>query len=187
MSRFKCLLPTGRSDAELADVRVAARPILPRPSGLLSASSFRVGTQNQTYRGVSEMNSIDRIGLFLSGAPHAVVGASRDRAKYGNKVLRAYMQSGRRVYPVNPTVDRVEQLVAYATLAEIPEPVYGISIVTPPDVTESIITQAAQLGIQHVWMQPGAESEKAIDLAERSGMNVIAGGPCLLVALAYRE
>ena len=133
------------------------------------------------------MNSQDKLDQFLDGTPHAVVGASRDRSKYGNKVLRAYQQAGRAVYPVNPTSGTVEGLPAYPNLAELPEGAYGISIVTPPEVTQSIVEQAGQLGIKNVWMQPGAESESAITHAEQLGMNVIAGGPCILVALRYRE
>jgi uncharacterized protein len=128
-----------------------------------------------------------KIESFLAGGPHAVVGASRDRNKYGNKVLRVYMQHGRAVYPVNPNADEVEGLEAYPDLASLPEPVYGISIVTPPDVTERVVQEAADLGVGHVWMQPGAESEAAVALAESRGLNVIAGGPCILVTLGYHE
>ncbi len=128
-----------------------------------------------------------KIEQFLGGAPHAVVGASVDRAKYGNKVLRAYLQTHRTVYPVNLHADEVEGLTAYRRLADLPEAAHGISIITPPEVTEAIVEQAAELGIQHIWMQPGAESAAAIARAEESGANVIAGGPCLLVALRFRE
>ena len=129
----------------------------------------------------------EQIRRFLDGAPHAVVGASTDRAKYGNKVLRAYLQADRPVFAVNPKADQVEGVPAYADLAAIAADVHGISIVTPPTVTETIVQQAGRLGIQHCWMQPGSESVTAIQQAQALGMNVIAEGPCLLVALGYRE
>ncbi len=128
-----------------------------------------------------------RIEQFLEGTPHAVVGASHDRRKYGNKVLRAYLQDKRKVYAVNPRVDAVEGIPTFAQLADLPEAIYGISIVTPPAVTQEVIEQAIELGIGNIWMQPGAESESAIARAEAVGANVIAGGPCLLVALRFRE
>lgn len=128
-----------------------------------------------------------QINAFLSGSPHAVVGASEDRAKYGNKVLRAYQQRGMRVLPVNPHADEVEGLPAFADLESIGEPIHGISVVVPPRVTESIVEAAGRLGIKHIWMQPGAESDVAVERAQSLGMNVIAGGPCLLVAIGYRE
>ncbi len=128
-----------------------------------------------------------QIEAFLAGTPHAVVGASRDREKYGNKVLRAYLQRQRAVYPVNPTAKVVERLVAFPDLASLPQPVHGLSIVTPPQVTEQVVAQAADLGIRHIWMQPGAESDRAVDLAQQAGMNVIWGGPCILVALRFHD
>ncbi len=128
-----------------------------------------------------------RIERFLAGAPHAVVGASHDRRKYGNKVLRAFLQTRRKVYAINPHVDEVEGLETCASLADLPEAVHGISIITPPDVTEDAVEQAVELGIRHIWMQPGAESDAAIARAEAAGANVIAGGPCLLVTLQFRE
>ena len=133
------------------------------------------------------MTLSQKIAAFLEHGPHAVVGASRDRDKYGNKVLRAYLQRQRAAYPVNPKVPEIEGLTAYPDLASSPEPVHGVSIVTPPAVTEHVVQQAAALGIRHIWIQPGGESPQAIQLAERLGLNLIAGGPCLLVVLGYRE
>lgn len=133
------------------------------------------------------MNETDMIQRFLAGERFAVVGASTDRSKYGNKVLRVYMQNDRAVYPVNPKADEVEGLKAYADLTSLPEPVHGISIITPPAVTQRVVDEAVQLGIEHIWMQPGAESAEAVDQAEQAGVNVIAGGPCVLVVMGYRE
>ena len=133
------------------------------------------------------MNDDERIQAFLAGAPHAVVGASQDRSKYGNKVLRAYLQHDRPAHPINPNADEVEGRAAFADLASLPEPVHGISVITPPAVTERIVEDAAAAGITHIWMQPGSESPAAIANAEAHGMNVIAGGPCLLVAIGFRE
>jgi len=145
------------------------------------------GLQIQFLNYFNDTTMNEQIEEFLAGGPHAVVGASTDRAKYGNKVLRVYQQNGRTVFPVHPTVDEIEGLTAYPDLASLPETVHGISVITPPAVTEKIVQQAADLGIQHIWMQPGAESEQAIELARQSGINVIAGGPCLLVVLGFRD
>jgi len=88
---------------------------------------------------------------------------------------------------VNPGADEVEGLTAYRDLASVPDDVYAVSIITPPAETEKVVEQALQRGIKHIWMQPGAESPTAIESAENAGANVIAGGPCLLVALRFRE
>lgn len=136
---------------------------------------------------MSERSLELRVASFLDGSPHAVVGASRDRAKYGNKVLRAYQQDGRPVYPVNPSSGEIEGLKAYASLRDLPVRVHGVSIITPPAVTERIVVEAAELGIRHIWMQPGAESAEAIAQAAALKMNCIAGDACVLVVLRYRD
>src|SRR5262245_52222405 len=122
---------------------------------------------------------------FFAGKRFAVVGASQDRSKYGNKVLRVYQQNRMEVVPVNPKADEIEGLEAYPDLASIPGEIHGVSIITPPAVTERVVSEAIQKGIKHIWMQPGAESEAAISAANEAGANVIAGGPCILVALHY--
>ncbi|MFG0251566.1 MAG: CoA-binding protein [Phycisphaerales bacterium JB038] len=129
----------------------------------------------------------ERINAFFESGPWAVVGASTDREKYGNKVLRSYQQNSRTVYPVNPKAAEVEGLKAYPDLSSLPESVHGVSIITPPKVTERIVEEAAAAGIKHLWMQPGAESEAAVARAQELGLNVIAGDACVLVVQGYHE
>lgn len=136
---------------------------------------------------MSDTSEQDRIRKYLTGKRFAVVGASQDRAKYGNKVLRVYQQNHLDVVPINPGGGQIEGLDALSDLASLPEPVDGISIVTPPAVTKKVVEQALSLGIKNIWMQPGAEDPDAVAAAEQAGANVIAGGPCVLVALRYHE
>jgi predicted CoA-binding protein len=128
-----------------------------------------------------------KIDAFLKSESFAVIGASTDRSKYGNKVLRCYQQHGKTVYPVNPKAPEVEGLKAYPSLAALPVAVKAISVITPPMATEQVVRDAAAAGVTHIWMQPGAESQSAIAAAESLGMSVIAGGPCLLVVVGYHE
>ena len=133
------------------------------------------------------MDANQKIADFLAGEAYAVAGASRDRSKYGNRALRCYQQNDRRVYPVHPREDEIEGVACLRDYESFPEPVHGLSIITPPEVTEGIVELAAAAGIERVWMQPGAESPTAVARAEELGMTVIAGGPCVLVALGFRE
>jgi predicted CoA-binding protein len=126
------------------------------------------------------------IADFLTQGPYAVVGASNDRAKFGNKVLRAYKNKGFTVYPINPHEQEVEGLKAYPNLAALPETPRGVSIITPPAVTERIVAEAADRGARFVWMQPGAESEEAIRIARAAGLEAIADGSCFLVETRFR-
>ena len=98
------------------------------------------------------MDLQQQINRFLDGSPHAVVGASAAREKYGNKVLLAYLQTHRPVFPVNPNATTVEGLQAVDALQDLPQPIHGISIITPPPVTERVVRQAVELGIQHIWI-----------------------------------
>ena len=133
------------------------------------------------------MTEQGKINQFLEGKRFAVVGASANREKYGNKVLRVYQQRGLEVVPVNLAGGEIEGLTAYADLPSVPGTIDGISIITSPRVTEAVVAQALSLGIKNIWMQPGAESPAAVELAEQAGANVIAGGPCILVKLRYHE
>ena len=129
----------------------------------------------------------DPIARFLESPAYGVVGASPRRHKYGNKVLRCYLQNGRRAIPVNPREDEVEGVSCIASVLDLPDDVHSISVITPPAVTERVVAEAIRKGIRHVWMQPGAESIKAVADCAAAGINVIADGSCVLVVLGYRE
>jgi predicted CoA-binding protein len=133
------------------------------------------------------MSEQEQIKSFLAGQRFAVVGASANREKYGNKVLRVYQQNNLEAVPVNPAGGTIEGLAAYTDLPSVPGPIDGVSIITPPPVTEKVVQQTLDRGIKHIWMQPGAESPTAIASAQAAGANVIAGGPCILVTLQYHE
>ena len=128
-----------------------------------------------------------QIAAFLAAGPFAVVGASTDRAKYGNKVLRCYQQHGMPVTPVNPSAGDVEGLRAVASLRDVPAGTDAASVVAPPRAASGIVEDAIAAGIRHLWFQPGAEDDAAIAAARAAGIDVIANGPCLLVALGFHD
>jgi predicted CoA-binding protein len=129
----------------------------------------------------------ERIDHFLAAEAFGVVGASSKPYKYGNKVLRCYLQNQQEVIPINPGEKEIEGLPCLPSLYDLPDYVSSISIITPPQVTERVVEQAIAKGIKNIWMQPGAESPKAVAECEQAGVNVIADGSCLLVVLGYRE
>lgn len=104
----------------------------------------------------------------------AILGASTDRSKFGNKSVRAHLQSGYEVYPVNPKADVVEGLRAYPTLADIPAAhLNRISVYLPPSVGVTLLDQIAAKGADEVWLNPGSESDEIVEKAEALGLNVI--------------
>lgn len=134
------------------------------------------------------MDDVDsKIYRFFKSPAFAVIGASTNREKYGNKVLRAYLQNAKKIYPVNPNEKTIENLEVISDIMNLPPEVNSISIVTPPEITQAIVSQAIKKGIKNIWMQPGAENDKAINDAEIRGINVIAKGPCVLVVLGFHE
>jgi len=132
--------------------------------------------------------SAGKFSPFLSATTFAVVGASTSREKFGNKVLRCYLQDGKKAIPINPREKEIEGLPCLANLSFLTCPSEtAVSVITPPAVTVSVLEQAAKLGIKHVWLQPGCESPEAIATAERVGLlpTLIFGGPCVLVELGF--
>ena len=131
----------------------------------------------------------DPIQDFIAGERFAVVGASTNRNKYGNKVVRCYQQAGKAPLPINPRATEIEGEPCYPSLEGVPDlaSLHGVSIITPPKITEQVIDEAIELGLKRLWLQPGAEHAGAIAQAQANGLTVIANGPCLLVVLGYRE
>jgi predicted CoA-binding protein len=129
----------------------------------------------------------EKIDRFLAAKAFGVAGASTNRDKYGNKVLRCYLQNGRKAVPINPRADIIEGQPCVASIAELPDEVTSLSVITPPKITEQIVEEAIARGIENIWMQPGAQSPQAVARCEKAGINVIADGSCLLVVLGYRE
>ena len=111
----------------------------------------------------------------------AVVGASRDSTKFGYKVYQALKQAGYDVYAVNPNADEIDGDPCYPLLDNIPGYVECVVTVVPPEITFEIVHQAGRLKIPYTWMQPGSESESAVIEAVSYGIQVVHGGPCIMV------
>ncbi|MBW4055138.1 MAG: CoA-binding protein [Proteobacteria bacterium] len=129
----------------------------------------------------------EQISQFLASPAFGVVGASTNRQKYGNKVLRCYLQNGKRAIPVNPNEAEIEGVPCAATISDLPPDALSISMITPPAVTAQLVPIALAKGIQNIWMQPGAEHPDAVALCRAQGVNVIADGSCVLVVMGYHE
>lgn len=111
----------------------------------------------------------------------AVIGASRDRRKYGNKAVRAYIESDFKVFPVNPTEATIEGLKAYPTLDAIAEPVDFVSLYVPPAVGLKLLPAIAGKAPRELWINPGAESDELIEAAADLHLRAIVA--CSIVAL----
>lgn len=135
----------------------------------------------------ADMTTREQIDTFLAAKAFGVAGASSRRDKYGNKVLRCYLQNGKKAIPIHPAEKEIEGVPVVAQVADLPDDVESLSIVTPPQITEKIVEAALARGIRNLWMQPGAESPAAVEAARKAGANVIADGSCLLVTMGYHD
>ena len=113
------------------------------------------------------------ISDFVNRRTWAVVGASQDRTKFGNRILRSLRDSGYVVYPVNPKGGEIEGDKAYSSLADLPEAPEVVDLVVPPRVAEQIVREAHDLGLDRIWFQPGSESEIALAYCRDHGMQAI--------------
>src|SRR2546421_6240272 len=113
----------------------------------------------------------------------AILGASADRSKFGNKAVRAFLARGYDVYPVNPKGGEVEGLTVYRSLAEIPAEVKldRVSVYLPPAVGLKTLPEIAKRGCGELWLNPGTESEELVAAAEKEGLNGIQA--CSIVAI----
>ncbi|HTD87378.1 MAG TPA: CoA-binding protein [Candidatus Binatia bacterium] len=103
----------------------------------------------------------------------AIIGASSDRNKFGNKAVRAFRQQGYQVYPVNPKETEVEGLPAYKSIADVPTRPEMISAYVPPPVLLKLLPEIAKKGCDELWLNPGTESDEVLAESERLGLNTI--------------
>src|SRR5579862_2429582 len=111
----------------------------------------------------------------------AIVGASNDRRKFGNKAVRAFQQQGYTVYPVNPHESEIEGLEAYQSIRDIPLRPQMISVYVPPPILLKLLPEIAAKGCDELWLNPGTESDEVLVEAERLGLNAIQA--CSIVAV----
>jgi predicted CoA-binding protein len=103
----------------------------------------------------------------------AIVGASNDRGKFGNKALRAFQAEGYTVYPINPHEARVEGVTAYRSVLDVPGVVDMATVYVQPEVAVTLLDEFARKQIGEIWINPGAESDELIAEAGRRGLHVI--------------
>ena len=111
----------------------------------------------------------------------AVIGASNNRAKFGNKAVRVYLSQGYTVIPINPHEEQVEGLRAYPSVLDVPGPIDMASIYVPPAIGERVIEDVARKQIAEVWLNPGADSDALI--AKARSLNIRPIVACSIMAV----
>jgi uncharacterized protein len=111
----------------------------------------------------------------------AVIGASSNRQKFGNRALRAFREQGYTVVPINPNEQEVEGLKTYSSVLDVPGPIDMATFYVPPEIGEQVIDEVAQKKIAEVWLNPGAESDWLIARARALSIQPIVA--CSIVAI----
>jgi uncharacterized protein len=118
----------------------------------------------------------------------AILGASSDRSKFGNKSLRAHRDAGYTVYPVNPKGGEVEGVAAATSLRDVPVTrLDRISVYLPPALVLKSLGDIAAKGCEELWLNPGTESAEVIEEAKKLGLNVVVGCSIIDVGKSPRE
>jgi len=103
----------------------------------------------------------------------AIIGASVDRSKFGNKAVRAFLSQGFNVFPVNPKETEIEGIPVYKSVADLPERPQLVSIYLPPSVLLKVLPEIKERGCDELWLNPGAASPEVTQAAQKLGLNVI--------------
>jgi predicted CoA-binding protein len=103
-----------------------------------------------------------------------VIGASANRAKFGNKAVRAYLRQGHEVLPVNPHESTIEGLAVFHSIESVPGPIDRATIYVPPQMGAAVVAALAKRrDVGEVWFNPGSESPELVEQATQAGLDVI--------------
>ena len=111
----------------------------------------------------------------------AVIGASNDRHKFGNKAVRAFQDAGYTVIPINTHEREIEGIPAYASVLDVPGSIEMVTVYVQPDVALRLLDEFERKQIAEIWINPGAESDELLIEARRRQLNVIAA--CSIIGI----
>src|SRR5437762_853756 len=101
----------------------------------------------------------------------AIIGASADRAKFGNKSVRAHARAGYRVYPVNLRASEIEGWPAFRSVGDLPAGrLDRVSVYLPAGPALAVLDDLAQRDIGEVWFNPGADQPDVVKKARALGL-----------------
>jgi len=103
----------------------------------------------------------------------AIIGASNNRSKFGYKAVRAFLQQGYEVFPVNPKEETIAGLRTFKSIRDVPGRLEKVSVYLAPAVLLKLLPEIAAKGCDELWLNPGTESDAVLAEAERLGLNVI--------------
>ena len=123
------------------------------------------------------------INEFMKNRGFVLIGASANKEKYGNVILKMLSDADYKVIPINPKKDKIEGIDCYNNLESVPQDTPYINMVVPPKIGLKMVDSMKKKGCKIAWLQIGAESDELVESLKKAEIEVIYGGPCILVAL----
>jgi uncharacterized protein len=111
----------------------------------------------------------------------AVIGASSDRGKFGNKALRAFAHQGYTVFAINPHEREIEGHTVYASVLDVPGTVDMATVYVPPEIGVGVMDELATKKVGEVWLNPGADGPEVVERARQLGLKTIQA--CSIIAI----
>ena len=119
------------------------------------------------------MSKKESIENFLASKKIAIAGVSSNQKKFGYIIFKELREKGFDVCPINPKLDSLDGVKSYKSVSEIPPEYEKLFIVTPKEATDEIIIQAADKGIDHVWIQQMANTKDSSRIAKENNIELI--------------
>ena len=119
------------------------------------------------------MTKLASIKAFLEPKEFAISGVSRNPRKFGFQVYDLLKKNDYKLYPVNPNADDINGEPCYKSVADLPDSVSNLYIVTRKKQTREIIQAAVDKGLKNIWIQQGSDTPEALEIAEKNDVNLI--------------
>ena len=128
------------------------------------------------------MTALQEINDFLAPKRMAIAGASRKPGKFGAVVFKELRQKGFELFPVHPVAEEIQGTACYKSVAELPDSVDLLYIVTPKSATFPVVQDAVNRGFRKIWIQQSSETAESLELALKHQIPVISGRCILMFA-----
>lgn len=124
----------------------------------------------------------ENIFEFLNFDKVALVGVSRNSRKFGNYILNELIKKGKKVFPVNPFLNKINGIKCYNSVDELPLELKHIIIVTKPQITNQLVPQIIKKGIQNIWFQQGSSDKLTQEMCKNKNINFVVN-QCIIMYL----
>lgn len=103
----------------------------------------------------------------------AIIGASNHPEKFSHKAVKAYLDKGWTVYPVNPKESEILGTRCYSSIQTVPVTPDFVSLYVPPEIVLNVLEDIAKKGVKKVYFNPGTESGANLSKAKSLGLEAI--------------